>query len=157
MAEITRDELMTLLNNAGTYLSLVNWDLTGLDMSGLDLQNVDLQESNLNSADLHGSNLREANLSQADLSGANLEDADLRGASVSGEQLSEAATLQNATLPDGMGLEGLPARFATRLRKADLYHHHAVKEAFGAGEKAFTARYGIGPATLAAVREWLNT
>jgi len=157
MAEITRDDLMTLLNNAGKYPQLVNWDLSGLDMTDLDLQNVNLQRSSLKNVNLQGSDLKGADLRNANLNGANLEDADLRGASVSGEQLSEAATLQNATLPDGMGLEGLPARFATRLRKADLYHHHAVKKAFSAGEKAFTARYGIGPATLAAVREWLNT
>lgn len=135
MAEITRDELLTLLESAGEHPQLIGWDLSGLDMEGLDLRGANLQGSNLENA-----NLRDADLREADLNGVNLEGAELEG----------------AVLPDSMSLEGLPGQFRVRLEKAGLNNRPIVREALREGDQAFMSIYGIGPATLAAVKEWLE-
>lgn len=134
MAEITREELITLLESAGEYPQLLDWDLSGLDMRGLNLREVNLQGSNLENADLRGVDMKNADLHDVNLSGAKLE---------------------GAVLPESMQLEGLPAQFVARLEKAGLHHRYAVEQALSEGEDAFMAHYGIGPATLAAVQKWL--
>lgn len=156
MAEITYEELMTLLESAGKHPQLAGWDLSGLDMEGLDLQNANLEGTNLEGANLRKADLRNVDLGGADLTDANLEGANLEGAKVTGEQLAAASSLEDAIVPEALGLKGLPAQFATRLRKLGFYHRYAVEEALEAGEDAFTAVTGIGPATLKAVQEWLK-
>jgi hypothetical protein len=54
------------------------------------------------------------------------------------------------------GLEGLSPQAAARLRQVGLCTRQAVEDTLGAGADVFLALPGIGPATLAAVREWLS-
>jgi len=158
MAEITREELVTLLDSAGERPQLLGWDLSGLDMQDLDLRDANLEEVDLQGADLRDSDLRGADLTGVDLTDADLRGADLRGAKVTADQLVTARSLQRALLPGSMEkLDGLPPQFATRLRKAGLQYRCAVEQAVSEGDEALTSFYGIGPATLAAVKEWLQS
>jgi uncharacterized protein YjbI with pentapeptide repeats len=113
----------------------MGWDLSGLDMRGLHLQKANLQGSNLENADLRGVDMSDANLSGVNLNGAKLA---------------------GAVLPQSMRLEGLPPQFVNRLKKAGLSNRYAVEEALSEGDEAFITIYGIGPATLSAVKEWLR-
>jgi hypothetical protein len=75
-------------------------------MSSAELADTDLSGSHLSEADLRFADLSGAILSDADLSDANLEYANLSGANLSGaivteEQLDTAASLKDATMPDG--------------------------------------------------------
>jgi hypothetical protein len=60
-----------------------------------------------------------------------------------------------ATLSAG-DLEGLSLQAAARLRQVGLCTRQAVEDTLAAGDDVFLALPGIGPATLAAVKEWLN-
>jgi hypothetical protein len=68
-------------------------------------------------------------------------------------EIETAATL--ATLSVG-NLEGLSPQAAARLRQVGLYTRQAVEDTLAAGDDVFLALPGIGPATLAAVKEWLD-
>jgi uncharacterized protein YjbI with pentapeptide repeats len=101
----------------GTNLSGAT--VTRANLSGANLDMANLSEANLtgtflsNWGDLSGANLTRANLSGANLSGTDLNEAILEDASLAGakgwteEQLSKAASLDDATMPDGQRLKGL--------------------------------------------------
>jgi len=97
-------------------------DMAGMNLRGLNFHHVYLQETNLigvnlegallHRADLYRAHLEEASLratrlSRVNLEGASLHRADLRGANLQGaivteEQLEKAASLEGATMPDGL-------------------------------------------------------
>ena len=81
------------------YLYKAN--LCGAQLDETNLEKANLSEVNLERADLWGANLEGANLTEANLEGANLTDANLEGAKVKPVQLDEAASLEDATMPDG--------------------------------------------------------
>jgi uncharacterized protein YjbI with pentapeptide repeats len=97
-------------------------DMTGVNLSGSKLYKADLCNARLWAADLSDAAMRGANLSSADLWGANLKGTDLRDVNLSGatmfysdlsgarnwniEQLGQAASLNGATMPDGIQIEG---------------------------------------------------
>ena len=103
------------------HANLSQADLRGATFEGANLEGADLSRANLEKASLWGANLEEARLIktnlrqanlemvalwEADLEGADLYGAQMRGAVLGGaritdEQLVEAASLQEATLPDG--------------------------------------------------------
>jgi uncharacterized protein YjbI with pentapeptide repeats len=89
-----------------TEAKLSNAKLNACDLRYASIQLADLSDAFLIDADLSGADLTGANLTHARLRGANLTDANLSeaqlyGAEVSPEQLMSAATLENATMPDG--------------------------------------------------------
>jgi hypothetical protein len=81
------------------------------------------------------------------------------------EQKSVAAAstspeIETATLPatsSAGDLEGLSPQSSARLRQVGLCTRQVVEDTLAAGDDVFLALPGIGPATLAAVREWLDT
>lgn len=79
-----------------SYASLRGADLSFADLSFANLSGVDLTNANL-----RGAILRLADLSYATLSGADLHFANLSGATVMQGVLDTAASLQDATMPDG--------------------------------------------------------
>lgn len=112
-AELTRDELLSILANASSALPV---DLRSKRLSGLNLQEIDFKAANLrwarlNKADLRGANLAGATLDSAWLIGANLEGANLQGASLASTQM-QRANLRNADLSG--------ARIVANLQRADL-------------------------------------
>jgi hypothetical protein len=54
------------------------------------------------------------------------------------------------------GLVGFPLQVATRLQRVGLNTRCAVEDTLTAGDDVFLALPGIGPATLRAVKEWLD-
>jgi hypothetical protein len=81
-------------------------DLHGANLFQAYLHRVEAEEANLRGANLQGATLelaflQGADLREADLLGANLKRAKLCKAKVTDEQLGTAASLEEATMPDG--------------------------------------------------------
>jgi uncharacterized protein YjbI with pentapeptide repeats len=72
---------------------------------GANLREAHLREAHLDEADLSFAHLRQADLRGAELTDADLKGADLKGANVTQEQLRQAASLDDATMPDGQMYE----------------------------------------------------
>jgi hypothetical protein len=90
---------------------LVGAQLDRTDLTGADLHKAQLWHTNLKKAELFGANLEGAtmmgsNLKGADLRKSNLRGVDLTNAVVTTKQLLDAATLEGATMPDGVVLQG---------------------------------------------------
>jgi hypothetical protein len=69
------------------------------------------------------------------------------------------STVENSAplaAPSAGDLEGLSPQVAARLRQVGLCTRQAVEDTLAAGDDVFLALPGIGPATLAAVRAWLD-
>jgi hypothetical protein len=68
-------------------------------------------------------------------------------------------TIEAAALPAASSagdLERLSLQAAARLRRVGLCSRQAVEDTLAAGDDVFLALPGIGPATLAVVKEWLD-
>jgi uncharacterized protein YjbI with pentapeptide repeats len=81
--------------------NLIEAELSSANMFRADLSNANLLGASLYRANLHLANLSDAILMGADLTGADLFGVDLRGANYTTEQLDQAASLFQATVPDG--------------------------------------------------------
>lgn len=102
LTDLSKRDLMMLINLAPDQLWLVNANLAGADLTHAKLDKADLRGANLAGANLAGSSLRGAKLDGANLEGANLEGAsldhaeliraDLRGANLRGADLEGAVT-----------------------------------------------------------------
>jgi hypothetical protein len=69
----------------------------------------------------------------------------------------ETETAAPLTTPSVGDLEGLSPQAAARLRQVGLCTRRAVEDTLAAGDDIFLALPGIGAATLAAVKAWLDT
>jgi hypothetical protein len=73
---------------------------------------------------------------------------------------SEAACAEGGTRPPQVlvveDLVGLPPQMATRLQRVGLNTRRSVEDTLAVGDDVFLALPGIGPATLRAVKEWLD-
>ena len=136
-ADMTRDEVLAVLQAPGERPDLAGKRLSGLDLAGVDFRRANLRGAYLNNAKLAGANFDGAVLDQAwamkaDFSGASLKEASIvasqmRGARFDGADLSGSrvtADLQGASLDRGepvgrqsqrrhaQPVDGADARFA---------------------------------------------
>ena len=93
--------LLALYVNSGQWLYAFSLSRRKADLAGADLSYLNLSGANLSNGNLRGANLRRSDLTGVRLAGADLRGADLTAALITQEQLDEAASLENATLPDG--------------------------------------------------------
>lgn len=80
---------------------LESCDLRGADLTGATLKQAKLRQVELSSAVLTDADLSGADLSFAKLDNANLDHANFSGATISEEQLRSAASVKDATMPNG--------------------------------------------------------
>lgn len=123
-AEITRDQLMTILTASGDDRpDLARRDLTGLDLSDIDFKSADLFAANLSGASAPGANFAGANLNRVTANGADFANSNFAGASM-------FAVVMNGTNLTGADLSN--TRIIGELRDARMARAKLVDADLGA-------------------------
>jgi uncharacterized protein YjbI with pentapeptide repeats len=105
VADLTRRDLIMLVNGTHGDLWLAHVDLAGANLAHVNMERADLRGANLSGCDLSHARLAGARLDKANLSHANLEGSDLSEASLIKCDV-RGANLRGATL-DGATTGGL--------------------------------------------------